>query len=659
MAETKTVNLNVETNLGSLKSQLRQAQNEVNALADKFGATSDQAVKAAKKAAELKDAIGDAKALTEAFNPDAKFNALSSSLSGVASGFAAYQGALGLAGVESKDLEEQLLKVQSAMAVAQGLQGLGEARDSFKQLKAVAIDAFKGIKTAIGSTGIGLLVVALGALYTYWDDIKELVGGVSEEQKKLNAQVDQQVALENEKLDELNSQDNILKSQGKTEKEILQYKIAQIEAAQLVGEIQLKNDYITKENQIAAAKRNHDYLKTFLDFVTFPQKKLTEFFFTFVNQAISVLNKIPGVDIAAFNVGKILKNFDGVNTKIANLIFDPKETTSKADAVIKEHKKGLNKLENDKQGLLLQIKNIDNEEIKSNKAKNDKIAEDKKAADEKEKTEAEKRRQELIDNANELNDALAASDKDRKEQAKKHAGDLLDSEKGFLQARITVNENDIIAKRKLLELEKNILLQNTELTQGEIAAINAKYRKDREQLDKDEIAKKKVLEGQKLQAVQDTFSTIANLAELFAGKSRKQQETAFKIQKAANIANATIDAFKAANGAYSSLSAIPGVGPVLGIAAAGAALTAGLLNVKKIASTKFDSGGTPSPSNPSPSPNPSTPGNVITPNFNIVGNNGTNQLKQLQQAPIQAYVVSGEMSTQQSLDRNRLRNATL
>ena len=613
MAETKTVNLNVETNLGSLKSQLKQAQNEVNELANKFGATSDQAVKAAKKAAELKDAIGDAKALTEAFNPDAKFNALSSSLSGVASGFAAYQGALGLAGVESKDLEEQLLKVQSAMAVAQGLQGLGEARDSFKQLKAVAIDAFKGIKTAIGSTGIGLLVVALGALYTYWDDIKELVGGVSEEQKKLNAQVDQQVALENEKLDELNNQDNILKSQGKTEKEILQYKVAQIEAAQLVGEIQLKNDYITKENQIAAAKRNHDYLKTFLDFVTFPQKKLTEFFFTFVNQAISVLNKIPGVDIAVFNVDKILKNFDGINTKIANLIFDPKETTSKADAVIKEHKKGLNKLENDKQGLLLQIKNIDNEEIKSNKAKNDKIAEDKKAADEKEKTEAEKRRQELIDNANELNEALAESDKARQKQKEDQAAA---DEKMRAEGLEKLKED----ARKQLEINKQ-------------------------------------LQEQKFNAVKDGLSTISNLAELFAGKSRKQQQTAFNIQKGVNIASAVIDTYKAANLALASSP------PPFSFIAAGAAITAGLLNVKKIASTKFDSGGATGGGGSTPSTGGggggATPQSVITPNFNIVGNNGTNQLKQLQQAPIQAYVVSGEMSTQQSLDRNRLRNATL
>lgn len=607
MAETKTVNLNVETNLGSLKSQLKAAQNEVNQLSEKFGATSDQAIKAAKNASILKDKIGDAKALTDAFNPDAKFNALSSSLSGVANGFAAYQGALGLAGVESKDLEEQLLKVQSAMAIAQGLQGLGEARDSFKQLKAVAIDAFKGIKTAIGSTGIGLLVVALGAIYTYWDDIKELVGGVSEEQKQLNVNVEKNVTLETEKLDKIGEQDNILKLQGKTEKEILQYKIAQIEAVQLATEAQIEQDQITKKNQVAAAQRNYDYLKTFLDFVTYPQKKLTEFFFTFVNQAIGVLNKIPGVDIAAFNVDKILKNFDGVNTKIANLIFDPKETTAKADAVIKEHKKGLLKLENDKAGLLLQIKNIDNEEVKSNKAKNDKIAEDN-------KTEAEKHKQELIDNANALNEALAESDAARQKAKEDQAAA---DEKMRVDGLEKLKED----ARKQLEINKQ-------------------------------------LQDQRLKSVQDTLTTIGNLAELFAGKSKKQQKRAFDIQKAANIASATIDTYKAVS---STIASTPG-GPIIKGLAGAAVLTAGLLNIKKIIATKFDSGGATGGGGGGSTTSGGgggEPGSVITPNFNIVGNNGTNQLKQLQQAPIQAYVVSGEMSTQQSLDRNRLRNATL
>ena len=118
MAVEKIINLKVnddikdtENNVVSLKRQLREAQQDVQNLADKFGATSTQAVEAAKKAAELKDRIGDAKNLTDAFNPDAKFKALTASLSGVAGGFAAAQGAIGLFGVESENIQKTLLKV--------------------------------------------------------------------------------------------------------------------------------------------------------------------------------------------------------------------------------------------------------------------------------------------------------------------------------------------------------------------------------------------------------------------------------------------------------------------------------------------------------------------------------------------------------------------
>ena len=142
MAQNLDLNVNVNTDqagkaVGSLKSQLKEAQAEVTALSDKFGATSKEAIEAAKRAGELKDKIGDAKALTDAFNPDAKFKALTASLSGVAGGFAAVQGAMGLLGAESEDAQKMLLKVQSAMAISQGLQSVGEAVDSFKNLGAV------------------------------------------------------------------------------------------------------------------------------------------------------------------------------------------------------------------------------------------------------------------------------------------------------------------------------------------------------------------------------------------------------------------------------------------------------------------------------------------------------------------------------------------
>lgn len=260
--------------VGSLKSQLREAQKEVTELSAKFGATSQQAVEAAKKAAELKDAIGDAKSLTDAFNPDAKFKAFTSTLAGVAGGFAAVQGALGLVGVESDKVEKTLLKVQSAMAISQGLQTIGESIDSFKQLGAViknvsvfqkaynmatvaaaAIQrtfgvavagtgvAFKALRAAIITTGIGALVVGIGLLV---NKIMDWVDSASEAEKaqeklaastkKLNADIDNQIsvlsALGNKEDEiyrlrvqradnELNVLRNKLKTQGKLNEEEL------------------------------------------------------------------------------------------------------------------------------------------------------------------------------------------------------------------------------------------------------------------------------------------------------------------------------------------------------------------------------------------------------------------------------------------------------
>jgi len=169
----------VGKSVGSLKKQLREAQNEVTALSEKFGATSKEAINAAKKAAELKDRIGDAKALTDAFNPDAKFKALTASLSGVAGGFAALQGAVGLFGNKAEAVEKTLLKVQSAMALSQGLQAVGESIDSFKQLGAVVktgvSNAFGTLRSAIISTGIGALVVGLGLLIANFETVKKVV----------------------------------------------------------------------------------------------------------------------------------------------------------------------------------------------------------------------------------------------------------------------------------------------------------------------------------------------------------------------------------------------------------------------------------------------------------------------------------------------------
>jgi hypothetical protein len=170
---------NQDQALGSLKAQLREATAEVTKLSEQFGASSKEAVNAAKRAAELKDQIGDAKSLIDAFNPDAKFKALTASLGGVAGGFSALQGATALFGKENEDLEKTLLKVQSAMALSQGLQAVGESIDSFKQLgtviKTQVVGAFSTLRGAIIATGLGALAIAIGLVVVNFDKVKKAV----------------------------------------------------------------------------------------------------------------------------------------------------------------------------------------------------------------------------------------------------------------------------------------------------------------------------------------------------------------------------------------------------------------------------------------------------------------------------------------------------
>jgi hypothetical protein len=259
----------------SLRTQLKEATANVAIMADKFGATSKEAVTAAKRAAELKDRIGDAKALTDAFNPDAKFKAVAGALSGVAGGFAALQGGMALFGKENKNVEAALLKVNAAMALSQGLNALGDSIDSFKNLgtqirastafielnstatkiaasvqKAFGIatietsTGFKVLKGAIVATGIGALVVLLGTVIANFDAISDwikssplgalakgvgalveqftdFVGITSEAERNLN-----KLSAANKRANEdIANRIKILKAQGGSEEEI--YKLSQ------------------------------------------------------------------------------------------------------------------------------------------------------------------------------------------------------------------------------------------------------------------------------------------------------------------------------------------------------------------------------------------------------------------------------------------------
>jgi hypothetical protein len=106
-------------------------------------------------------------------------------------------------------------------------------------------------------------------------------------------------------------------------------------------------------------------------------------------------------------------------------------------------------------------------------------------------------------------------------------------------------------------------------------------------------------------------------AKTFAGSMAVLMQTnnkkMFEIGKQAAIAEAVINTYTMAVGAYRAMASIPYVGPALGIAAAGAALAFGMAQVQAIRSQTFGGGAAAAPvaaSNPATGAPVGTPGDV-------------------------------------------------
>ena len=196
----------------------------------------------------------------------------------------------------------------------------------------------------------------------------------------------------------------------------------------------------------------------------------------------------------------------------------------------------------------------------------------------------------------------------------------------------------------------------TEAKNREVEDINKKYA-DQEKARKEEAIKRDA------DLAKAGLTLISDLTEMFGKKGEKQAKRAFQIKKAASISSALIDTYLSARSAYFSQfkPIADATSPVRGGIAAGIAVASGLAGVAKIASQKFEGGGSTAGGGGASEGGGGggMSGGTQAPSFNVVGNNGLNQLSQLQQQPTQAYVVSGQVTTAQSLDRNRIQNATL
>ena len=145
-----------EPNLKGFRQQLKQLTLEAQQAVIQFGEFSPEAVKAAQRVAELRDRMEDFNDRVAAVNPD-KFAQLNTVVSSVANGFQAAQGAMVLLGGTTQSVEKTFVKLQAAMALSQGLEGLGKVQ---QQLKQIIASASTLQKVMAGTLGVIVLVVA-------------------------------------------------------------------------------------------------------------------------------------------------------------------------------------------------------------------------------------------------------------------------------------------------------------------------------------------------------------------------------------------------------------------------------------------------------------------------------------------------------------------
>lgn len=575
MAVNEVVGIDVNVNgakaaeqIGSIRAQIKAATVSVIEAQQKFGDYSKEALEAAKRLANLKDRIAEANETANLFDPGKKFQALSGSIQAVAGAFSAAQGAIGLLGVESAEVEKAILRVQSAMALSQGLSAIADSAKDFERLGAIiktnvissltslraaavssfatmrasAVAAFTTIRGALIATGVGAFAVALGLIVANFDAIKAAVirlvpslGNVGKLFGEMVTQVTDFVGITSEA-------DRALEKFNKTserKKESLQneIKIRQAAGASVKELAELEKRVINEDlEQLRRKSKTKDGL------TTEEQKKFRDL-------------------------------------KTEELVIDARVNKALAD----ENVKRIQKVEADNKAAGQRNKERQEKELEEFLSASEKRVERLNELSKTEKTDFEKK---LI-TLKEQYDAdlkLFGDSETAKILAKKTYDELVFKATKAEKERLR-NLEDKEADDKIKKLDKE-----REKKEKEDAKTNSMIIKAMDKsLANDKAittAKKGLAEEEKnarIAAAMATADTLSSLSNLLG------QETA--AGKAAAVASATISAILSAQKAYESTIGIPFVGPVLAPINAGLALASGYKSIQNILAVQVPGGG--------------------------------------------------------------------
>lgn len=403
---------------------------------------------------------------------------------------------------------------------------------------------FKLLRGAIIATGIGALVVAVGLLIANFDKLKEAINGVSSAQKDNLENQQKAIDLADERLNSISEQENILKLQGKTERQILNLKINATDQAIKERRIRLGMQREILNSQIEAEQRNQRYFENFLKTIFIIPRTIIkgiDLIGEGLNLAFKQIQKIP---FAKKILGEEPINIDfGLDEKVesltegvAGLLFNPEETSQKAQDTLAEAEKGILALENQQAGLKLSIKAMNQAE------------------------------------ADELK-ALQDADKKRRSEMQK--------------VQIKGNEE---TKLELVEQEKTFNQKMLELYGADALAYEQEQQaKKQAQLD---------FQNATFDLAQSGLGALLELNDAFAGETEAQQKKAFERRKKLEIAGALISSAQGVVNILGAKSTIPQpFSTAFKVAQIGVLLATTVAQIAKIKQQQFSGGGSVSSPN--------------------------------------------------------------
>jgi hypothetical protein len=633
---------------------------------------------------------------------------LGSALNGATSAFSTTQGAMALFGSENEALEESLLKVQAALAIQQGVDGLTTSYKELGGKTGIATKAQAVFNFVMNLNPILLIVsgitLAIAALLKFTSVLDPVIDGLknfgdaigltdfaAEEKEKNDKKRDAEtIARANKRLTEI---DKEIAAREKLRKNIDYAYSVQDKAAQRQIELlkaQGKDTTNLEKARLKAALSYQTQLQT-ETYLLIQQNKEKSLLTANELYAIGVRTK----DFAEYN--KFMREFKAKQGELLKTNLEA--TESKKDLVkqlaildIEEKKGSVNRNKDfaNKQREL--ARQIQDEEIKGIKDLN------------------QREQTQLIVSAQRRIEDLSLTAKDKKKNAKlileiqnNLNKDLEKLDEKFYEAQRKAqeeaqklaNSNKIRLQREFDNIIEALAEQNFQNTlteeQREIQAVNDKYFElqtlaagNAEQLAIIEQAKADELGAIEKKANEKSVEEARAVAEQKAAIQQQGLDTALQgvqlikglfekskgVQKAAVIAESAIGIAKmiisnklANAGALATPQAIATSGAAAAPVIALNNISTGIgiaANIAATAKALKSLGGGSAPSAPADGGGGGGGGGAsTTPQFNTIGSSGVNQLAQLQQQPVQAYVVSGDVTSAQSLDRNRIQNATL